>query len=238
MSNGSRHISLIRLHDFVEYPMLVLNSVAPHIDGFVFIISDATDIGLKRIAESHPQTIQVHTDNEPWRNGPSLDRCFRLLDRLRPETVLFTDHDEMLPVRFAECLDEWHKSGRPMAAFQYLFTWGDPETVVARRMKCWWHAKLIRWEEGIRFLPYRGCCLPANYGMRQACRVSYPLRHLCFTTKVMREKRLKCRRRRRHDRAWIEAETNPTIPYDPGMTFTDWVQVTETEGGPTARHRA
>ena len=217
-----RDVSILRLHDFVEYPQLVIDSVARHVDGILFVVSDRTAPELLELPNRCPKTIEVVRDNEPWSNGPSLDRCFRFVDRLEPETVLYTDHDEVLPERYPECVEQWRKSGRPMAAFQYVFTWGDVRTIVARRIKCWWHAKLVRWEPGIRFTPYRGCCLPANWGIRHACRVAYPLRHLCFTTKAMRDKRLSCRRRRRRDRAWIEAESNPTIPYDPDMTWAEW----------------
>lgn len=217
-------LSVLRLHDFVEYPCLVIDQLCELVDGILFVISSTTAPELISLAEKCPKAREIWRDDERWSNGPSLDRAFRHVDSalgLSPGDIsLYTDHDELLPDRYAECVEAWTRSDRPLAAFQFLFTWADVEHVVAPQVpiKCWWHGKAVRWRPGISFLPYRGCCMPN--GVWPIFRAPYPLRHLCFTTAEMRRKRLACPRRRRHDRAWIEAADNPTLPYDPNMTFT------------------
>lgn len=223
----SKHVAILRLHDFTEYAERVIDRLANHVDGILFVVSDATAPQLLAMAQSDPKALDVLVDNEPWDNGGSLDRAFRVIDKMAPATVLYTDHDELLPDRYGECFEQFLRARAVLCMMQFFFTWGNVETIVARRMRCFWHGKLVKWQPGIRFVPYRGCCLPSTISVHGAYRMPYPLRHLCFTTKAMRDKRMACRRRRRRDRAWIDAETNPTMAYDPLLTFARWCEIAD-----------
>lgn len=219
-----RNVALIRLFDFTEDPELVFNNVAEHVDGILFTASDRTDRFVRSLAERHPKCIRVHVDNEPWDNAGSLDRAFREIDAIRPETVLYTDHDELLPARYAEAFTAWQQSGAFVAAFQFMLTWGDLDHVVAQAGRNHWHGKLLRWREGIRFLPDRGCCFPVGAGRWFA--MPYPIRNISLTTREMRHKRLVAGGARRvvKEKAWVVDWKPTTVPFDPNVTWSDWCQ--------------
>ena len=219
-----RHMALIRLFDFTEDPALVFDNVARNVDGIVFTVSDRTDPFVWSLAEKHPKTVEVHVDNEPWTNAGSLDRAFCLFDKARPETVLYSDHDELLPERYAEAFDAWLKSGCQTAAFQFMLCWGDVEHVVAQEGRNHWHAKLLRWREGIRFVPDRGCCFPRPTG--RWFKMPYPIRNLSMTTREMRHKRLVAGGVRQvvKEKAWVVDWQPVTVPYDPDVTWAQWCE--------------
>ena len=218
-----KRLAVLRLHDFTgPYAQKVLDGLVEHVDQVLFVVSPLTHPSLLEMASGCKKAVDIFHDAEPWANGPSLDRAFRVVDKLAPDVVLYTDHDDLLHERFEEDFERWYWQSKhqPVAQFQYLFCWDDENHVAFGEIKCDYHAKMLRWKKGIRFVPYAGYCRPTSYG--PIFTATWPIRHLCFVTQEMREQRLGCKHRRRKDREWIETGAYPVETYNPDEPWVEW----------------
>lgn len=181
-----------------------------------------------RLAEGHPKTLEI----VPWRGGEwdlsddvlygqaeSLQLGFDTIEKLklRPEFVLYPDHDELLPDRLEEAMDAVDWSSVSAMDFHFVMSYEDVDHVVLPSWPQFPHTKILRWEHGIDFISFCRFCRPSNFDRRR-CMSMYPLRHLFYVTEEVR----KHTRMRAGFGIWKAIQNKEVIRLLPDMTCKDF----------------
>ena len=223
MGATPKTIALMRLYNLPAETRLVMDALSPHVDGFVFQTMSETYPSLVQMAHEHPRMLAVHENKQPhWSNAGSLDLAMvEAVAPLEPEVVIYLDHDDLPPGPFGSILNAFRDSGRDVLTFPYIYARGDPQHVICPRPQ--WanlgrHSKVARWSPKLRFDRSPGCNDPNPPHTSFAS--AWPLLHLY----VMTPEILAVRKDRIGHRSppWAE-DSLSTIPYDPNMTFRDFM---------------
>ena len=224
MGSDLHIIGVIRLHRFEVEIERVLSSLAGFCDG-LYVLTDNVSPRIWNALMATPKVKAVNELGEPWTQAGSLDKAFRLLDRIKPDVVLMPDEDELLPEKLPLIIEAWRRvwDHRPSIGFPVLHSIGDPDTILSRKLYSHHeHCKVIRWSPGISYLNgYAGWCWPSSHFRQKKYHSAYPYRHLAFMTPTLRAMR-SAGIKHRH---WFARDYFPTIQYDPEMTWKEWSRI-------------
>lgn len=219
---------LVRAHEGRDTLPLVLDRLAEHVDA-TFVLAHNPADGIVELARRGPKVRAVKVEQSPWRQQTTLQALFAMLSDFAPRVAVFPDEDEILPDHFGEELAHWseiaEQEQRASMGLYYFHSWNEPQTIVADwpyRTNC--HCKALLWRPDIDFSDYAGWCWPRAFYKQRKYRSPFALRHLAYMTPAMREVRLqRAEKTTRGEQRWWMCE-HPTIPYDPGMTWSDYTE--------------
>jgi hypothetical protein len=217
-----RTASFIRLHTFNDNPVVVFDSIAELSDKLFFLANGVEDRSIIEAAARHPKCAEIREDNKRWNNHESLIECYKWADEIKPQFVMTFDEDEMLPPKLDEIWSEWEKTDSKAMLFKCLWCWENIDTVLKDYHKSFgWHMKLCKyfegmWKDGMTHMNSLNSCIKGSFPF------PYPYRHLPIMTQKLRDIR-----KYRKDRASFWDKPLKTIPYDPKMTYKEWVAQSE-----------
>lgn len=222
-------IGLVRLCRF-EHPEWVIPEIAQHCDKMIYLTNHLRNNTAVQFAEQHEKTEKIveakcEAPGMVALNGELLDLGLRIINDYEPKYVIYFDEDEAPPARFESEFELFKKSEAQMMLFRFVFTWGDPKTISMHGRWYFWHSKVLKFVPRMRALPYRGFCVPATLQHAASYRSPYQLRHFPYTLPEMRRAREDDAWKRR-DFTFIKAQEGrmKTMPYDPNMTFVQWLR--------------
>lgn len=214
----ARVVGLVRLHDFEEFPELVIGELAIQVDGIVFGANRVASERIKRAASSCPKLWRYVNVDGKWSNEESLRMLWDSLKDLAPDWVVYPDEDELLPKQARHLIQEAETHGRLCVTFPFLECWNAPDEIMAdvETPGTGPHSKIARYKEGLTFSGGGGFCFPNKEYADNHLESKWPLRHLRYVTPSAR-----ARRRMRYRYWWADVE-HRTFAYDPDRTWAEW----------------
>jgi hypothetical protein len=146
---------------------------------------------------------------------------FSLMDKAKPEMVLFPDADELLPPNVEEIIGLMDKAGAKCVEFPVLVCAGDPDHVIRDASI---HAKyhgpqvtLAVWRPGMKFDAKCGFNYPGGDYVGRGIVSPWPKRHLYVATPAAWRARYLFK-----PQPWMTQPWN-AVEYDPNRTWEEWV---------------
>ncbi|MGO8702690.1 MAG: hypothetical protein ACLQVA_02645 [Candidatus Brocadiia bacterium] len=212
-----------------QFAERIISDLARHVDGlFILANGDPTPEAL-RAAQNCPKLAGFDRANLAYNAGNAIAvghelhaRLFALLEKAKPEMVLFPDADELLPPNVEEIIGLMDKASAKCVEFPVLVCVGDGDHVIRDASI---HAKyhgpqvtLAVWRPGMNFDAKRGFNYPGEDYVGRGIVSPWPKRHLYVATPAAWRARYAFK-----PQPWMTQPWN-VVEYDPKRTWEEWLK--------------
>ena len=183
----SGRVSLMAIHSFPLWERCA-GSLLGLVDGFVIRLN-TEDEGSPDIDEIKEffgnKLIEIIEGGNPKDGFGWREEMLRPLHAIRPNIVITTDSDEVMPFLFRKVLESFENSDKKM-----LMMSAEMDTIDGREVPQYPskpHCRAFKWQPDVSYLPYSGYAYPNPFGWKPDLMYNSDLayRHLAFYTKEM-----------------------------------------------------
>jgi hypothetical protein len=211
-----------------EFAAMAVDDLARHVDALFILANGEPTRQAFEAAANCPKLAAFDRVNLDYNAGNAIERghelharLFALLEKAKPEMVLFPDADELLPPNVEEIIELMENAGAKCVEFPVLVCAGDPDHVIGNAaIHAKYHAPQVTlavWRSGMKFDAKHGFNYPGEDYVGHGIISPWPKRHLYVATPAAWRARYLFK-----PQPWMVQPWN-VVPYDPRRRWEEWL---------------